>query len=98
MFDWFKKKKQDPIWNVPSTDEESTEMFQQPDSTPPMPKVEEPKKDREYYRVGRTDSGQTTLTMMADYGNSMTLTMNRSACEQLIRMLQSTFDVEEETE
>ena len=96
MFDWLKKKKQDPIWSVPVPTEE-TEMFQEPDPTPPMPKVEAPKKDREYYRVGRTESGQTTLTVIADYGNSMTLTMNRAACDQMIRMLQSTYDTDEST-
>ena len=54
-----------------------------------------PPKPREHYRVGITDDGQTTLTFIADYGNSMTLTMNQSACEQMIRMLRATYTDEE---
>lgn len=56
-------------------------------------------KSKEYYRVGRTDDGKTTLTMMSSDGyGSMTLTMNREACEQMIRMLESTFVEEKVTE
>jgi hypothetical protein len=55
-------------------------------------------KNREFYRVGRTDDGYTTLTMIGDDGYSMTLSMNQEACEQLIRMLQSTFKEEKITE
>ena len=46
---------------------------------------------QEHYRVGFTSEGQTTLTLMSDNGNSMTLTMNRDACEQMIRMLRATY-------
>jgi hypothetical protein len=61
-----------------------------------VPEVEPPKKDREFYRVGRTEEGRTTLTMMSSDGyGSLTLTMNREACEQMIRMLESTFTEEE---
>jgi uncharacterized lipoprotein NlpE involved in copper resistance len=49
---------------------------------------------KEYYRVGRTADGNTTLTMLGHDGTSMTLTMNQEACEQMIRMLESTFAVE----
>jgi hypothetical protein len=57
--------------------------------------VPESKKRKEYYRVGRTDDGYTTLTMIDDSGyGSLTLTMNQEACEQMIRMLESTFTVE----
>lgn len=58
--------------------------------------VKAPKKEqKEYYRVGRTDDGMTTLTMITDSGySSMTLTMNKTECEQLIRMLRATYDVE----
>jgi hypothetical protein len=60
-----------------------------------VPEVEAPKKDREFYRVGRTEEGRTTLTMIDNSGyGSMTLTMTREACEQMIRMLEATFDVE----
>jgi hypothetical protein len=59
-----------------------------------VPEVESPKKeDREFYRVGRTEEGRTTLTMIDNSGyGSLTLTMNREACEQMIRMLEATFD------
>ncbi len=60
--------------------------------------VPETKKHKEYYRVGRTDDGYTTLTMIDNSGyGSMTLTMNREACEQMIRMLESTFVDEKES-
>jgi hypothetical protein len=57
-----------------------------------------PPKPKEHYRVGFDDQGMTTLTLIADYGNSMTLTMSQEACEQLIRMLRATYYVEEPTE
>lgn len=64
-----------------------------------LPEVEPVSKSKEYYRVGRTDDGYTTLTMIGDDGyGSMTLTMNQEACEQMIRMLQSTFQEEQITE
>jgi hypothetical protein len=67
-------------------------------SVPEVKPVDLPKKHKEYYRVGRTDDGYTTLTMMSSDGyGSMTLTMNREACEQMIRMLEATF-TEEHTE
>ncbi len=50
-----------------------------------------PPKPREHYRVGFDDQGMTTLTLIADHGNTMTLSMNQEACEQLIRMLRSTY-------
>ena len=47
---------------------------------------------REYYRVGFTDDGQTTLTLINHEGwGSMTLTMNQSACEKLIGLLRATY-------
>ena len=63
------------------------------DETYAVPEVEPPKKeDREFYRVGRTEEGRTTLTMISHDGyGTMTLTMTREACEQMIRMLESTF-------
>ncbi len=56
-----------------------------PTLVPPIP---EPK---EHYRVGFNSDGMTTLTFIADGGNTMTLAMNQEACEQLIRMLRSTY-------
>jgi hypothetical protein len=59
-----------------------------------VPETKIPKKEqKEFYRVGRTDDGYTTLTMIDSSGyGSLTLTMNREACEQMIRMLEATFD------
>jgi hypothetical protein len=68
-------------------------------SVPEVKPIDVPKKSKEHYRVGRTDDGYTTLTMMSGDGyGSMTLTMNREACEQMIRMLQSTFQEDKFTE
>jgi hypothetical protein len=52
----------------------------------------------EVFRVGTTRFGETTLTLMTLDGMSMTATMNQTACEKLIRMLQSTFTEDELTE
>jgi len=53
--------------------------------------VPEPK-PREHYRVGFNDQGMTTLTFISDNGHSMTLSMTPDACEQMIRMLRSTYE------
>ena len=58
---------------------------------PPMP----PAKQEEHYRVGVTSDGRTTLTFLGSSGATMTLTMGRDACEQLIRMLRATYPDEE---
>jgi hypothetical protein len=52
---------------------------------------------KEHYRVGCTDDGNTTLTVMGDNIN-ITLTMNHDACKVLIRMLEATLteDIEED--
>jgi hypothetical protein len=63
----------------------------------PLPKSQTPV-DGEHFRVGSTRYGDTTLTIIAEGGHSLTLTMNQTACEKLIRMLQSTFTEEEPTE
>ena len=52
----------------------------------------------EPYRVGVTREGMTTLTVIADPGNSMTMTMTPEACELLIRLLRATYTTEKETE
>lgn len=59
------------------------------DYVKPVPAPEP--KPKEHYRVGFDDRGMTTLTLIADYGNSMTLSMSQDSCEQLIRMLRSTY-------
>lgn len=56
----------------------------------PMPEPEPAPKDSEVYRVGVTESGKTTLTLVLNH-NSMTLTMTQDGCERLIRMLRSTY-------
>lgn len=53
---------------------------------PPKPRAPE-----EHYRVGFDTEGRTTLTLLGNYGSSMTLSMNQVACEQLIRMLRATY-------
>ena len=83
MFDWFKSREdRRKDYNVIE--------FPKPIAVPePAPE--------EHYRVGFTSDGSTTLTMLTSAGSSMTLTMDRSACEQLIKMLRSTYadEVEE---
>jgi hypothetical protein len=70
-----------------------------PDNVVPFPEpkltpVPEPE-PKEYYRVGSTTDGDTTLTLMSPGGMSLTMTMNRDSCEQLIRMLRATYTDEE---
>jgi len=50
-----------------------------------------PPKPKEHYRVGFDDQGMTTLTLISDNYNSMTLSMSQDACEQLIKMLRATY-------
>jgi hypothetical protein len=45
----------------------------------------------EHYRVGCTTDGKTTLTMIGEDCVTMTLTMNKESCEQMIRMLRATY-------
>lgn len=56
----------------------------------PMPDPEPAPEDSEVYRVGVTESGKTTLTLVLNH-NSMTLTMTQDGCERLIRMLRATY-------
>jgi hypothetical protein len=83
MFNLFGRK------TVKDFEAEANETY----SVPKVKPVGIPEKEhKEYYRVGRTDDGCTTLTMISNDGyGSMTLTMNREACEQMIRMLKATF-------
>ena len=79
--------------------EEAKETYGLPEN----PKIKTPnpvkKEQQEFYRVGCTNEGMTTLTVISDDAyTSITLTMNKSACRQLIRMLESTFDVEQTDE
>ncbi len=88
MFNLFGRK------TVKDFETEAKETYKVPEATP----VSVPKTQKEYYRVGRTDDGCTTLTMLGDGYGSITLTMNREACEQMIRMLESTFDLKDNNE
>lgn len=58
---------------------------------PVAPAPVAPPRPKEHYRVGFDDQGMTTLTLMAEHGSSMTLSMNQEACEQLIKMLRATY-------
>lgn len=61
---------------------------------PPVPKAPKPKEPLEFYRVGMTSDGLTTLTLLGEHGTSMTLTMTQDLAKQMIRMIQSTFKEE----
>jgi hypothetical protein len=54
-----------------------------------VPKKPEPQ--QEFFRVGITKDGQTTLTLMLDGGMSTTMTMDKPTCEQMIKMLKATY-------
>jgi len=53
-----------------------------------------PKTNNERYRIGLTENGDTTLTVLSPDGLSMTLTMNSTATKRMIKMLASTLDDE----
>ena len=73
--------------------------FPKPKAVEPVqpPAPPKPKAPEEHYRVGFDSEGRTTLTLLTNYGSSMTLSMNRTACEQLIRMLRATYQDDEDT-
>lgn len=52
----------------------------------------------EFFRVGVTSNGMTTLTLLSADGYSSTLSLNRFACEQLIRMLRATYEDDTDVE
>jgi hypothetical protein len=82
MFDWFKSREE-------RQKEYNVIEFPKPVAVPePAPE--------EHYRVGFTTDGSTTLTLLTSTGTSMTLTMDRNACEQMIKMLRSTYPDEVE--
>ncbi len=57
----------------------------------PKPVAVPAPRPEEHYRVGFTTDGSTTLTLLTSTGTTMTLTMDRNSCEQLIRMLRATY-------
>ena len=79
MFDFFKKSEYKMPEPVPLI------------APPVMPLEPE---TQEHYRVGFNSEGETTLTLMSPNGMSMTLTLNRNGCEQLIKMLRATYSEE----
>lgn len=56
------------------------------------------KPQTEFFRIGATTDGMTTLTIMSSDGYSSTLSLNRQACEQLIRMLRATYEDDTDVE
>ena len=44
----------------------------------------------DYYRIGITSDGGTTLTLRSGGGTTMTLTMNAASVRQMIRLLEAT--------
>ena len=86
MFDLFRRRTAKEFL------EEAKETYTVPTTAPLVPEMKQDSK--EYYRIGRTEDGMTTLTLMSTDGFSCTLSMNQSACKQMIRMLESTFDLE----
>jgi hypothetical protein len=49
-----------------------------------------PPKNDDFYRVGVTTGGRTTLTLQSDSGMNMTLTLNQDGVRQMIRLLEAT--------
>ena len=88
MFDFFKRQTAEDYKQV------AEDIYKVPPVMLPVLK--------ENYRVGCTDDGITTLTLMSTdrYGcnTSMTLSMTQTSCEQLIRMLRATYDQDTTTE
>lgn len=91
MFDFFRSKTRDEyieegrrIYGVP----------EQPQRSEPV-KAKEP---QEYYRIGARPDGMTTITLMSDNGMAMTLSLNQSGCEQMIRMIRATYPEVQPTE
>lgn len=62
------------------------------DYMPGIPKRKETQ--QEFFRVGITADGNTSLTLLLDGGMSTTMTMDKKTCEQLIKMLRATYQDE----
>ncbi len=89
MFDFFRRR------TAKELIEQANETYKlpQPQDIPSMPKVKTPKPEsaKDYFRVGVRGDGMTTLTLADDGGFSMTLSLNKTSCEQLIRMIRATY-------
>lgn len=81
VLDFFKQKKSTDVVDSENVIRRPVE-YDKPIAAP---------KPREHYRVGFNDQGMTTLTLMSDGYGYTTLTMNRDACEHLIRLLRATY-------
>lgn len=63
----------------------------------PMDKLNTPSKPQtEFYRVGLTTCGMTTLTLLTPNGATTTIWLGKEECRQMIRMLKSTMEEENE--
>lgn len=86
MLDFFRRR------TVTEYLKQAKETYNLPEPTKvsdmPKPKTKEP---QEHYRIGARPDGMTTITMLDHNGFSMTLTLNQSGCEQLIRMIRATY-------
>lgn len=60
----------------------------------PMPDPVKADINDDYYRIGITSDGATTLTLRRDGGTTMTLIMNASSVRQMIRLLEATLPVD----
>jgi hypothetical protein len=52
----------------------------------------QPKEQTEFFRVGITKDGLSTLTLIGDNNFTMTITLCKEDCLQMIRMLKSTME------
>ena len=78
MFDLFSRKEAEKVAK------EIVEDFKFPE-----PVREKTSDEQDWYRVGYTNDGRTTLTLLNGPA-SMTLTMNEDGVKRLIKMLEST--------
>ena len=93
MFDFLRKRTAKELIEEAN----NTYGLPQPNKVPPMPTASKPKEPQEFYRIGARQDGLTTITMLDHNGFSMTLTLNQTACEQMIRMIRATYAHEEVT-
>jgi hypothetical protein len=83
MFDFFSPPQPGKFKKI------TKETYQMPNTVTSPP--------NEIYRVGVTNDGMTTLTMISTDGYSMTISLSPAACERMIRMIRSTYEQENET-
>lgn len=87
-------------WQKLAEDSSNVLKFPEPKSAPFNPYVA-PKRvpvSKEHYRIGYdNERDMVTLTLLDNYNNATsTLSMNKAAAEQLIRMLRSAFPTQQE--